>query len=91
LAEGFIKSTNGAHIHGPFNPNIDLSVVQLNHYKCKTLPEFEYISQRGRADVNHPINVDVKAIFRQYDKNDVEELTACHFYQKKLAGAVEIV
>ena len=79
LSEGYIKSTNGQIIIGPFNHNIDLSYIQLNHYKCKTLEEFKYIRTRGQAD-RYVIGPDSEKDFVQYDINDVEELTAYNFY-----------
>jgi len=83
LTNGHIKSTDGV-IHGSFfNLNPDFSVIQLNHYKCKTLPEFRYIRTRQRAGI--PFNSEQENIdesFKEYDRNDVEELTAYDFYQK---------
>ena len=79
----FIKSTNGkiiTHECG-FNNDIDFSVIQLNHYKCKTLPEFKYIRTRGRSDIvlRHP--EDVESDFNLYNRNEIEELTARDFYK----------
>ena len=76
-----IKNTKNDIIKGPFNNNIDLSIIQLNHYKSKTLPEFLQIRKRGTADT-HEIKTDehVKQDFLAYDKNDVEDLTAYNFY-----------
>jgi hypothetical protein len=75
FTKGYNKSTNGHILKDSFNEDIDLSVIQLNHYKCKTLPEFRIIRQRGRADIgNIPENVDED--FKVYDKNEVEDLTA---------------
>jgi len=84
LRSGCIKSTNGHVIDGPFNNKIDHSVIQLNHYKCKTLPEFRFIRTRQRADVNHAIVEDVDQLFELHDKNEVEERTACNFYKRVL-------
>jgi len=81
VRNGHIKSTNGSIIEGPFNNNIDFSVIQLNHYKCKTLPEFRYIRTRQRADVKGDIHEDVDESFRCYDKNEIQELTAYDFYK----------
>ena len=81
LSKGFIKSTNKTIINGPFNTNIDFSVIQLNHYKCKTLEEFKYIRTRGQAD-RFNIEPDPVKNFVQYDCNDVEDLTAHNFYSK---------
>ena len=72
------KSTKGQIINGPFNTHIDFSVIQLNHYKCKTLPEFKYIRSRGRSDCpknNQPRENIIKS-FKVYDLNEIEELTA---------------
>lgn len=82
FSSGHTKATNGAIINGPFNQNIDFSVIQLNHYKCKTLPEYRYIRSRQRADIKGPIHEDVDANFRVYNINEVEELTASNFYKK---------
>jgi len=81
LSQGHIKSTNGAIIHGSFNAsNIDLSVIQLNHYKCKTLPEFRSIRMRQRADLNYAIAENVDESFRAHDVNEDEDYTAHLFY-----------
>lgn len=85
LSDGHIKSTKNTIIEGPFNPDIDLSVIQLNHYKCKTLPEFRYIRSRLRADVSDSSrNIeDVDANFNLYNINEVKDLTAKLFYLKE--------
>jgi hypothetical protein len=81
LSKGYIKSTNNSIIKGPFCNNIDNSVIQLNHYKCKTLPEFRYIRTRQRADIIGDIHEDVDENFRIYDKNEIEDLYAYNFYK----------
>ena len=81
LSKGVIKSTNGSIIQGPFNNNIDLSVIQLNHYKCKTLPEFKNIRTRMRADIKGNINENIIEQFNMYNINDIEDLTAHNFYK----------
>jgi hypothetical protein len=83
LSKGNIKSTNGTIINGPFNNNIDFGVIQLNHYKCKTLPEFRYIRQRQRADVKGDIHENVDESFRAFDINEIEDITACDFYKTR--------
>jgi len=82
LNYGYIKSTNGQIIEGPFNENMDFSVIQLNHYKCKTLPEFRFIRTRQRADVVGDINENVDEIFRSTDINEVQDMYAHNFYKK---------
>jgi len=77
-----IKTTNGNIIVGPFNDNIDFDVIQLNHYKCKTFPEFQYIRTRQRADISGNINEDVVDSFNAFNINEVQDLTACHFYNE---------
>lgn len=79
LKKGHVKSTNGSIIRGPFNHNIDLSVIQLNHYKCKTLPEFRYIRTRMRADISGTYTENIDESFKTYDINETEELTAYNF------------
>ena len=81
LSNGHIKNTKGQIIKGPFNHNIDLNYIQLNHYKCKTLEEFKYIRTRGQAD-RFVIGPDPVKDFVQYDCNDVEDLTAYNFYSQ---------
>lgn len=82
FSRGFTKSTNGNIIKGPFNKNINFDVIQLNHYKCKTLPEYRYIRQRQRADIKQNTNENPDKDFVHYDLNEVEDLTACNFYKK---------
>jgi predicted O-methyltransferase YrrM len=79
-----MRSTSGKIIGGQFNEDADLSVVQVNHYKSKTLEEFKHIRQRGHADfIVSPIE-DVVANFNLYDRNEVEDLDAYHFYKNVL-------
>ena len=77
-----IKSTNKFIVDGQFNNNIDFDVIQLNHYKCKTLPEFRYIRTRQRADIKGDINENVDHSFDCYNINEIEDLNAYHFYKK---------
>ena len=77
----YIKNTNGDVIKGPFNNNIYLNIIQLNHYKCKTLSEFKFLRSRGRADLNTKINEDVIKNFNLYNKNEIEELTCYNFFK----------
>jgi hypothetical protein len=86
LKEGYIKSTNGDILYSPFNPNICLDVIQLNHYKCKTFHEYKIIRMRGRADFKKEKQVpyDLKLLeeeFKSYDLNETEDLTAKQFYE----------
>ena len=82
FSSGYTKSTNNAIINGAFNNNIDFDVIQLNHYKCKTLPEFRHIRTRQRADVKGNINENVDEIFKHFDINEIEDLYAYNFYIK---------
>lgn len=87
---GHIKSTNGAIINGPFNHAYDDSVIQINHYKCKTLEEYKYIRTRQRADTKAPHPLTAEQEFPAYDANDTEDLTAHNFYTKVLEKDVQI-
>ena len=82
FARGSTKSTNNSIITGAHNQNIDFSVIQLNHYKCKTLPEFRYIRSRQRADIvlRAQMNENVDEDFKRYDINEIEDLHARDFY-----------
>ena len=76
VVKGHIKSTNGTIIKGPWNDAIDLSVIQINHYKTKTLEEFIYIRQRGRADIaSHETREKILESFHAHNFNEVEDLT----------------
>jgi len=86
FSNSFTKSTNSDIICSPFNKNIDFSVIQLNHYKCKTLNEFRYIRTRQRADVIGNINEDVDQYFKLFDINEIEDLYAFDFYKKVLSN-----
>jgi hypothetical protein len=84
-----IKCTNGNIIDGPFNENMDFSVIQLNHYKCKTWKEFKYIRSRGRADrYDNPYFEEGEAKlleeYNSFNLNEEEDLDACNFYKKIL-------
>lgn len=76
IVKGHIKSTNGTIIKGPWNDDIDLSVIQINHYKTKTLEEFIYIRQRGRADIaSQETREKILESFHAHNFNEVEDLT----------------
>jgi hypothetical protein len=80
-----IKSTDGKNIEGPFNINPDLDVIQLNHYKSKTIEEFEKIVKRGRAGtkIGDPKNIikDIREFFDIHNKNEIEDLHAYNIWQ----------
>ena len=75
----YTKATNGQIIDGPFNDNIDFNVIQLNHYKCKTFPEFQYARSRQRADIKEVVNENVLENFNHYNINEIQDLTEYHF------------
>jgi hypothetical protein len=79
LNRGYTKTTSGTIVSGSTNHDIDFSVIQLNHYKCKTLPEFRYIRTRQRADVKGDIRENVETSFKKWDINEVEDLSAYRF------------
>tara|TARA_B110000037_G_C17125658_1_gene507944 strand:- start:4561 stop:5460 length:900 start_codon:yes stop_codon:yes gene_type:complete len=62
--------------------NINFDVIQLNHYKCKTLEEYRYLKTRGDACKHNRPKGD--ADFGQFDLNDIEDLTAKTFYKKNV-------
>jgi predicted O-methyltransferase YrrM len=79
-----LRTVTGKIMNSPFNEDIDLSVVQVNHYKSKTLEEFKHIRTRGRADLHANPDEDVSADFKFYDRNEIEDLGAYHFYKNVL-------
>ena len=80
LSNGYIKSTTGSIINGPFNNDINFDIIQLNHYKCKTLPEYRYTQTRGRADVSDAVPENIDENFKAYDINEFEDLSASIFF-----------
>jgi len=81
----YIKSTNGCIINEPLNPNIDLGVIQMNHYKTKTLEEYLHIRQR-RFAVSDVIVANESIInnFNGHNINEMEDLTAYNYYKNYL-------
>lgn len=83
LSKGDIKSTNNNIINGPFNETYDFSIIQLNHYKSKTYPEYIHTRSRNRADlIGGGVNEYPPDTFKFFDSNEVEDLTAKLFYEK---------
>ena len=87
----YIKNTNHKILKGPHNIP-EYSVIQLNHYKCKTLEEFKYISKRGRSDLPRSSkgnmcleNSTDKVIINMHNRCNInieEDLYAYNFYNK---------
>ena len=87
-----IIATNGVITTEAENENMDTSVIQMNHYYCKTIPEFFYQKSRGRADLaggkkdtygfpdDIPLDVSLINAYSKNNHNDVEDLTAYNFY-----------
>jgi hypothetical protein len=86
FSHGNIKDTNNNLIYNSYNHNRCVDVIQLNHYKSKTLPEYTKLRMnRGRCDLVkiHQITYNDKNIkeeFDLYDKNETEDLNAKIFY-----------
>jgi hypothetical protein len=93
--EGYhIIATNGVITTEAENLNMDTSVIQMNHYYCKTIPEFFYQKSRGRADLaggskdtyglpdDSALDVSLINIYLKNNHNDVEDLTAYNFYMR---------
>ena len=89
-----VIATNGVVTTCSENPDNDISVACVNHYYCKTIPEFFYSKTRGRADIpgglkGHPfygdptstaLDMDLIKCYTKRNLNDVEDLTAYNFY-----------
>ena len=76
-----VKSTSGEIIPESYSPP-DYSVIQINHYKCKTLPEFTHARTRGRCDIHDTHLKTDNDDFDRFNYNEVEDLTAYYFYNK---------
>jgi len=78
-----IKSTNGKIVDGPYNENIDCSVIQLNHYKCKSFEEYKYTHSRGRCDILPNDEDQNESCLQRYDRHnkyESEDLTLFDYY-----------
>ena len=67
-------------INGPYNKLSDNSIAQINHYFCKTYPEFIEKVERGRSDINVKRKM---SDFEEHNKNEIEDLSAYNFYYGK--------
>jgi predicted O-methyltransferase YrrM len=85
----YVKSTNGDIIPENYNENITFDVIQLNHYKSKTLNEFKQIRTRGRADLLVQPEEDVVDSFNKYNINEIEDYTAAVFYSQNITNFVK--
>jgi len=84
----FVKSTSGNIINCAHNEHLDNEIIQLNHYKCKTRPEFKYIRTRGRADLLNVI-YDEQSDFDRWNYNESEDFYARDFYKNKVISITE--
>jgi len=90
----FVIATNGVITTCSENTEMDDSIIQINHYYCKTIPEFFYQKTRGRADIpgglkghsfygdptSTALDMDLIKCYTKRNHNDVEDLTAYNFY-----------
>lgn len=65
---------------GPFNPEGEDQVAQINHYFCKTKMEFEEKIKRGRADTKKGQGIRTWQDFDNHNFNEVEDLSAKNFF-----------
>jgi len=78
---GYTATTDNKIIIGPFNHAINFDVIQLNHYKSKTLDEYRHIRKRQRADIIGDTNENIDETFKTFDINEIEDLHAYNFYK----------
>ncbi len=64
---------------GPFNPNGSIEIAQLNHYFCKTMPEYIEKISRGRANGTKNLPLDA---FEAHNYNEIDDFSALNFYLK---------
>lgn len=77
---GFWIDTNGNVGKGQNNFDGTCDVIQVNHYFCKTLPEYKEKVARGRADWHEPRPMED---FDFYNQNEVLDFTARDFKWKQ--------
>jgi hypothetical protein len=73
--------TNRNLFRGPFNPNGDNNIAQINHYFVKTKKEFIEKCNRGQADSS---NLRPFSDFEKHNFNDIDDFDALNFYNDKL-------
>jgi len=66
--------------YGPFNPKGDDKIAQLNHYFCKTMPEFLKKCERGSAD--NPREGKKIKDYEEHNFNEIDDFTALNFYKE---------
>jgi hypothetical protein len=71
-----LNDTNLSEIIGPFNIKGNIDVAQINHYFCKTLPEFRKKIKRGRADIKVGRSIDD---WKSHNKNEVDDFLALNY------------
>ena len=49
-----LLGTNKEYFTGPFNPNGNIEIAQLNHYYHKSLEEWSKLYERGQSDHTSP-------------------------------------
>lgn len=73
--------TNKKEFKGPFNPNGDDLIAQINHYYSRTPQEFKEKCDRGRADAKIKNHYSYRELA---NFNDIEDLTALNFMYNEL-------
>jgi len=71
-----LNDTNFNKVIGPFNKKGSIDVVQINHYFCKTLPEFGKKIKRGRSDMKTYRSIEE---WEPNNRNDVDDLLALNY------------
>jgi hypothetical protein len=69
---------------GPWNSNGKNDIAQLNHYFCKTKPEFQMKISRGRADTLKGQGIRTWKDFDDHNFNEVEDNLAKNFLYNQL-------
>ena len=85
-----VRSTNGEIIDESYCTP-DYSVIQLNHYKCKTKPEFLFARTRGRCDIHDTFLKTDNDDFDRFNFNETIDLTACGFYNYRFDSINEFL
>jgi hypothetical protein len=77
--------TNYNTFNGPFNPNGDDKIAQLNHYFCKTKEEWVLKKNRGSVGFipTHENFIRNDVDYTIHNKNEIEDKHAINFFLKK--------
>jgi len=76
-----LMGTNGEFFRGPFNPNGNIEIAQLNHYYHKSLEEWSKLYERGQSDHTQPKKKEDWSLLAPHN-HILDKLAYEFFYEK---------